>query len=57
MVWIDQKVVAKAHLVAAAGAIAIASESNVEPEVLTVLQELHAATVALAKMAGVGIAD
>lgn len=57
MVWIDQKLVAKTHLVAAAAGLAVAKVSNIEPEVLSVLEELHAATVALAKMAGVGMDD
>jgi hypothetical protein len=55
MAWIDQKVVAKEHLVAAAAAIAGATSAS--PEVVTALEELHAATVALAKMAGVLMTD
>ena len=52
MVWIDQKVVAKTHLDAATAAIDAAAAKS-DPEVVTALRELHAATVALAKMAGV----
>ena len=55
MVWIDQKVVAKDHLNAAE--VAIASVKSASPEVATALEELHAAAVALAKMAGVLMTD
>mgnify|MGYP001252288689 CR=1 FL=1 len=58
MAWIDQKEVARQHLGLATDALDRArADANVSPDVLVALTELRAATVALAKMAGVLIED
>jgi hypothetical protein len=55
MVWIDQKDVAKQHLAEATAALERASaDPAVSRDVVAALAGLHAASVALAKMAGVG---
>jgi hypothetical protein len=58
MAWIDQKEVARQHLGLATDALDRASaDAGVSPDVLAAVTELRAATVALAKMAGVEIDD
>jgi hypothetical protein len=58
MVWIDQKDVARQHLELATEALGRASaDPAVSPDVLAAVAELRAATVALAKIAGVAIDD
>ena len=58
MAWIDQKEVARQHLGLATDALDRArADANVSPDVIVALTELRAATVALAKMAGVLIED
>ena len=55
MVWIDQKDVAKQHLALATEALERATaDTAVSRDVVAALTELRAASVALAKMAGVG---
>jgi len=58
MAWIDQKEVARQHLSLAAEALdRAAADAAVSRDVVAVLNELRAASVALAKMAGVAIDD
>jgi hypothetical protein len=58
MAWIDQKEVARQHLGLATDALDRArADAGVSPDVLAAVTELRAATVALAKMAGVEIDD
>jgi hypothetical protein len=58
MAWIDQKEVARQHLGLATDAVDRArADATVSPDVIVALTELRAATVALAKMAGVLIED
>ncbi|MEO8262128.1 MAG: hypothetical protein ABI566_06110 [Pseudolysinimonas sp.] len=58
MVWIDQKDVAKQHLGLATDALERATaDPAVSRDVVAALTELRAASVALAKMAGVGFDD
>jgi hypothetical protein len=58
MVWIDQKDVARQHLALATEALERATaDATVSRDVVAAVTELRAATVALAKMAGVGIED
>ena len=58
MVWIDQKEVAKQHLANATAALARAdADPAVSRDVVEALAELRGMSVALAKMAGVGIFD
>ena len=58
MAWIDQKEVARQHLGLATDALDRArADANVSPDVIVALTELRAATVALAKMAGVLIEE
>jgi len=55
MAWVDQKDVAKQHLTLADDALARATaDPAVSRDVVETLTELRAATVALAKIAGVG---
>lgn len=56
MVWIDQRDVAKQHLAEATAAIErAAADPSVSPDVITALTELRAMSVALAKLASVGL--
>jgi hypothetical protein len=58
MAWIDQKDVARQHLSQATEALERATaDAGVSRDVVAALTELRAATVALAKMAGVVIED
>jgi hypothetical protein len=58
MAWIDQKEVARQHLGLATDALDRArADAGVSPDVLAAVTELRAATVALAKIAGVEIDD
>lgn len=58
MAWIDQKEVARQHIGLATDALDRArADASVAPDVIIALTELRAATVALAKMAGVEIAE
>lgn len=58
MVWIDQKEVAKQHLAGATAALERATaDPAVSRDVIVTLTELRAMSVALAKMAGVGVDD
>ncbi len=55
MAWVDQKEVAKQHIALADDALARAvADPAVSRDVIESLTELRAATVALAKIAGVG---
>lgn len=55
MAWIDQKEVARQHLGLATDAIERArADAAVSPDVLAAVEELRSATIALAKIAGVG---
>jgi len=58
MVWIDLKDVVKQHLDAATAALARAeADPTVSRDVVATLTGLRGATVAVAKIAGVGILD
>jgi hypothetical protein len=58
MVWIDQKEVVQQHLAAATVALARAeADAAVSRDVVETLRELRDMSIALAKMAGVGIVD
>lgn len=58
MAWVDQKEVAKQHLALADDALARATaDPAVSRDVVETLTQLRAMSVALAKMAGVGIFD
>jgi hypothetical protein len=58
MVWIDQRDVAKQHLALATAALERASaDASVSRDVVEALAELRAMSVALAKLASVGIDD
>ena len=53
MAWVDQRDVAKQHLSLADDALArVVADATVSRDVVDVLTELRAATVALAKLAG-----
>jgi hypothetical protein len=56
MAWVDQKDVARQHLALADEALARATaDAAVSRDVIATLTELRASTVALAKIAGVGV--
>lgn len=58
MAWVDQRDVAQQHLALAGDALARATaDASVSPDVVATLTELHAASVALAKLAGVAIEE
>ena len=58
MVWIDQKDVVAQHLALATEALGRAeADASVSRDVVETLAQLRAMSVALAKLAGVGIAD
>jgi hypothetical protein len=58
MVWIDQRDVATQHLALASAALERATaDPSVSRDVIETLTELRAMSVAVAKLAGVGISD
>ena len=58
MVWIDQRDVAKQHLALASAALERATaDPSVSRDVIETLTELRAMSVAMAKLAGVGLFD
>ena len=58
MAWVDQRDVVKQHLALATAALErAAADKNVSRDVVDALTELRATSVALAKLAAVGMDD
>lgn len=58
MVWIDQRDVTVQHLALAQEAIErLRANGDVSPDVVTALEELRAASVALARLAGADVPE
>jgi hypothetical protein len=57
MVWVDQRDVVVQHLALAGEAIDRARAADVPPDVVTALEELRAASTALARLAGAPVPE